>query len=89
MNKTQKETSKQPVQKFQLRGISASVFENQSENGVPFYKVSITRTYKADGEFKTATTFSRDDLPLVEVLTRQAWLSILKREAESTKKSDS
>ena len=83
-----KETNNKPMQKLQLRGISASVFENQSENGVAFYKVSITRTYKDGDEFKTTSTFSRDDLPIVQELTRQAWLTILKVEANKKKSSD-
>ncbi|MEZ5942474.1 MAG: hypothetical protein R3C18_13860 [Planctomycetaceae bacterium] len=78
-----KETNNKPMKKLQLRGISASVFANQSENGVTFYKVSITRTFKDGDEFKTTSTFSRDDLPIVQELSRQAWLTILKAEAEA------
>lgn len=87
MSKT-KETSNKPMKKLQLRGISASVFENQSENGHTFYKVSITRTFKDGDEFRTTSTFSRDDLPIVQELTRQAWLTILKAEADSSSKQE-
>jgi hypothetical protein len=85
---TTKKTSNKPVEKFQLRGISASVFENTSDNGAVFYKVSITRTYKDGDEFKTTSVFSRDDLPVVELLTRQAWVSILKRESSGSQESE-
>ncbi len=84
--KNEKESNNKPVKKFQLRGISASLFENTSEKGVPFFKVSITRTFKDGDQFKTTSTFSRDDLPIVEALSRQAWLEILKQEAAATDK---
>jgi len=89
MDNSTKENNR-PVIKFQLRGISASVFENRSENDVPFYKVSITRTYKDGKVFKTATTFGRDDLPIVETVARDAWLAIMKLESQqSSKKNES
>ncbi len=81
--------SNRPVQRLSLRGISASVFENTTDKGVPFHKVSITRTYReADGEFKTTNNFSRDDLPLVAELARQAWLSIMKFESDQSSSKD-
>ncbi|WP_145364513.1 hypothetical protein [Stratiformator vulcanicus] len=89
MPESRKENSKnKPVKKFQLRGISASIFENRSEKGSPFHKVSITRTYKDGDEFKTTGSFGRDDLPLVEALARQSWFEILKREAKARSSSD-
>lgn len=78
--------SNKPIEKFQLRGISASVFENVSEKGATFYKVSIVRTFKDGNEFKSNSVFSRDDLPVVELLTKKAWVTILKLESESDSK---
>ena len=90
MAPSNKETNNKPVLKFQLRGLTASVFENHSENGSSFYKVSITRTYKDGDTFKSTSAFGRDDLPLVAELSRQSWLSIMDREAtESKSKRDS
>jgi len=80
MPNSRKETTNKPVQKFQLRGVSASIFRNRAENGASFHKVTISRTYKEGDQFKTTSTFGRDDLPLVEALARQAWFDILKRE---------
>ena len=76
-----KKATNQPVEKFTLRGISASVFENKSDDGTVYYKVSVSRSYKDGDSFKSTSVFSRDDLPVVELLTRQSWVSILKREA--------
>ena len=50
-----------PVKKFRLRGISASVFENQTEKGQTFFKVTVQRSYKDGKTFKSTNTFSRDD----------------------------
>ena len=68
-------TSK-PVQTYRLHGISISIFANPTKaNGedTVFHKVSIQRTYKDGNEFKTTTSFGRDDLPVVELLARRAW----------------
>ena len=75
----------QPVKKFRLRGISASVFENKMEkNGQTYYKVTVQRSYKdPKGGFKSTNTFSRDDLPLLTEVATAAWRDILKREAEA------
>ena len=80
MSKTK--ASNQPIEKFQLRGISASVFENVSDKGATFYKVSIVRTFKDGKEFKSNSVFGREDLPVVELLTKKAWVTILKLESE-------
>ncbi len=78
-----------PVKVFRLRGVSASVFENASKNGdrpVTFHKVSLQRTYKDGDEFKTTTSFGRDDLPVCVHVMQQAWAYIL--DAESKRGAD-
>lgn len=83
------QTSNKPVKAFRLRGVSASVFENHSKNGersVTFHKVSLQRTYRDGDEFKTTTSFGRDDLPVCVHLMQQAWAYIL--DAESNRSSE-
>lgn len=78
-------TSK-PVQTYRLHGISVSIFANHAKaNGedTVFYKVSIQRTYKDGDEFRTTNSFSRDDLPIVELLARRASDYILAQESSS------
>ncbi|QEG21020.1 hypothetical protein [Mariniblastus fucicola] len=77
-----KKETNQPVERFQLRGITASIFENKSDSGAVFHKVSIARTYKDGDQFKSTSVFSRDDLPVVEVLTKKSWIAILQRETK-------
>jgi hypothetical protein len=73
-----------PVKVFRIRGVSASVFQNQSSSDgrdVTFYKVALQRTYKDGREFKHTTSFGRDDLPVARHVLQQAWEFILKEEA--------
>ena len=77
---------KRPVKVFRARGISASVFENESKSGDTFHKVTLQRTYYDGKEFKTTDSFSRDDLPVAGKLLGDAWEFIL--EAEEAKKKE-
>jgi hypothetical protein len=81
MANANKETGNKPVKRIQIRGITASVFRNTTDNGAAFYKVSLSRTFKDGDEFKSTTSFSRDDLPIVAELSHQAWLAIIELEA--------
>jgi len=83
---SEKTDSNKPVKSFRLRGITASVFENQSEDGKStFFKVTLQRSYKQGEEWKSTNSFGRDDLPLVSLLTKQAWEFILNTESKSQK----
>ncbi|WP_145448710.1 hypothetical protein [Gimesia panareensis] len=83
-----KTDSNKPVQSFRLRGITASVFENQSEDGkTTFYKVTLQRSYKQGEEWKSTNSFGRDDLPIVSLLTKQAWEYILNTETNGQKEN--
>lgn len=80
--------SAKPVKSFRLRGISASVFENHAKSAdrdVTFHKVSLQRTYRDGDEWKTTTSFGRDDLPIACLLLEQAWQFILETEANRGK----
>ena len=81
---SEKSDSNKPVQSFRLKGVTASVFANQSEDST-FYKVTLQRSYKQGDEWKTTTSFGRDDLPIVSLLTKQAWEYILNTESKNSK----
>lgn len=74
--------SKKPVNSFRLRGITATVFENISDDGKPFYKVTLQRSFKQNNEWKSTNSFGRDDLPILSLLTKQAWEFILNTESK-------
>jgi hypothetical protein len=62
-----------PVYEARMGRVRASVWANQTENGIRF-SVSVSRSYKdAGGNWKTATSFGREDLPLLGEVVRRAW----------------
>jgi len=72
-----------PVQVFRRRGVKISVFENRSGE-TRFHKIAIQKIYReSGGEWKTATSLGRDDLPIARLLLERAWEFILDREQES------
>ena len=83
--------SVKPVQVYRLRGISVSVFANQTQRDgreSTYHKVSVQRTYKEGEEFKTTASLSRDDLPIASMLMQRAWEFILEAEAKRGKSDD-
>ena len=76
-----------PVKVFRYRGISASVFENQTHadnQPVRFFKVSLQRAFRRDGKFEHNSSFGRDEIPVAMRVLNQAWEFILETEAAST-----
>ena len=53
-----------PVHEVRLGRIKAAIWANETENGVR-HNVTITRLYKDGDEWKTSTSFGREELPLV------------------------
>jgi hypothetical protein len=73
-----------PVKTIRLRGVSASISANQGKSDgrdITFHKVSLKRSYKDGDEWKQTTSFSRDDLPIVNLVLKRAWEFILDTEA--------
>ena len=65
------QASMKPIKVFRSRGISASVFANHAKSDgrdIVFHKVSLQRTFKDGDEWKTTTSFGRDDLPIARLL---------------------
>lgn len=77
-----KESSTKPIKTFRHRGISVSVFENKTEKNVPFYKISIVRTYKDGDEFKSTPTYSHSDLPMLVYVANEAFDYVLCKERD-------
>ena len=81
-----KSDSNKPVKTFRLRGSAASIFENRSDDGKSTVcKVTRQRSYKQGDDWKTTSSFGRDDLPIVSLLTKQAWEFILNTESSGQK----
>lgn len=85
MESSTTKSAARPIETIRLKGISASVFENKSEDGSTiFYKVSLQRSYRQGDKWKTTQSLSRDDLPIAQLLLQKAWESILRAEAKKT-----
>ena len=80
-------TNRKPVQVFKARGISASVFENETKKGESFYKICLQRTYWDGEAFQTSDSYGRDDVPLAMSLMQQAWQYVIQAEEADKKKA--
>ena len=50
-----------PIHEIRLVSIKASIWKNQSPSGT-YYNATFTRLYKDGEDWKSASTFGRDDL---------------------------
>ena len=75
-----------PVKKLKAKGISVSIFANESESaGKPYYKTTVQKFYKDGEEWKMTQSLGRDDLPIVRLLLDRAWQWIIDQEASQSK----
>lgn len=82
-------SKQQPIHEIRMGRIKATIWENQSQNGV-WYSVQISRLYKnEDGKWKQVDSFGRHDLPLVAKLADQAhsWIYETERQARAEEAS--
>ena len=83
------DSKRSPVTTFRHRTISASVFENTSDKDRAYFSVSIQRRYKdKEGAWHNSSNFMRDELPVLEHVTRQAFAFILEQEANRPAQQD-
>src|SRR5262245_1343987 len=79
-----KQERQRPVHEVRLGRIKAAVWANSTEQGVR-YSTTLTRLYrdKEDGEWRTSTSFGRDDLLLVAQVCELAIVWICHQGQES------
>src|SRR5688500_5220712 len=73
-------SAQKPIKTIRLRGVSASIFANKAKvdgKDMTFHKVSVQRAYKDGDDWKHTSSFSRDDLPVVNTVLQRAWEFIL------------
>ncbi len=80
-----KDVPNKPIETFNALGISVKVFENVSDKGAHYDRVQIVRTYRDGDTFKTTSTFSVEELPIVESFARKAYELCLSRRTEAQK----
>lgn len=62
----------EPVHRIRLGRISAAIWKNTSSNGMDWYRVNITRSWKDGDEWKEAASFDAGELPLVSTAAMMA-----------------
>lgn len=67
-----------PVQQFRVGRIRASIWANQTDQGVK-HNVTFTRLYKTGRRWQDTGTFDRDDLPLIGEVAELARQWILRQ----------
>jgi hypothetical protein len=75
-------TQQQPAHEIRLGTIKATVWANITRSG-SFFNVTIHRLYKEGEEWKQATNFSRNDLPLVAKVADRVHTWIFEQTASS------
>ena len=62
-----------PVYEIKLGRIRASIWANGSDGKNTWFNVSFARLYRDGDEWKTTSSFGRDDLPLVSKAAEMAY----------------
>ena len=62
-----------PVHEIRLGRVRASIWTNRGRGQGTWFNVSISRLYRDGNEWKTTTSFGRDDLPLVSKAAEMAY----------------
>jgi hypothetical protein len=78
----QEPAKQRPVHEVRLGRIKAAIWANETDNGVR-HNVTITRLYKDGDEWKTSTSFGREELPLVAKVADLAHTWIYQQGQES------
>ena len=72
-----------PAVKLKDGLLSATVWENQTEEGKTFYSTTLSRAYQKDDEWKESNSFNEDDLLAISRLAGKAYDSIKRLRAEA------
>ena len=62
-----------PFHEIKLGRIRASIWRNEKNQHGFWFSVSLTRYYKDGNQWKTTSTFGRDDLPLAAKAAEMAY----------------
>ena len=70
-------SSNKPVAEVRVGAVKAAIWPNQTESGTVRYNVTFSRIYKdAEGNWKSTSSFGRDDLLIVAKVADQAHTKI-------------
>ena len=70
-------SSNKPVAEVRVGAVKAAIWPNQTESGAVRYNVTFSRIYKdAEGNWKSTSSFGRDDLLVLAKVADQAHTKI-------------
>ena len=70
-------STNKPVAEVRVGSVKAAIWPNQTDSGAIRYNVTFSRIYKdADGNWKSTSSFGRDDLLVVAKVADQAHTKI-------------
>ena len=73
---------KKPAHEVKLGRIRVAIWSNQNEDADVWFNITIRRLYKAEGGWRDADSFRRDDLPIVQKAVDMAYDWVWKRQCE-------
>lgn len=76
------QTKKRPVHELRIGAVKAAVWQNDGSNG-PWHGVSFERVYRDGSEWKSSTSFGRDDLLVLAKLADRAHTWIVEQDARA------
>lgn len=77
------QSSNRPIHEIRLGHIRASIWANENSRQNVWFNVSIVRSYRDGEEWRTTSSFGRDDLPLVAKAADMAYAWIWNQRGES------
>lgn len=64
----------QPIRKYSIGTVIASIWKNHSKDGMEFLSVSLDKRYKDDsGQWKSSSSFKSSDLPKAILVMQKAY----------------
>jgi hypothetical protein len=82
---TQRSERQRPTHEIRIGRLRATIWANQHETQGTWYSITLTRSYKdGQGQWKSASSFGRDDLLVLGELTRMAFHWIHRQHQEKT-----
>jgi len=80
--------SNQPITKLKDGLISATIWNNQTENGKDHYSVTLSRSYLKNDEWREAFSFSGSELLRLARLSQAAYDEIERQKQQSASLAD-
>jgi hypothetical protein len=79
---------KKPEREIRLGRIRSAIWSNEDDDGETWFNVTLGRRYKDDGQWREASSFSRDDLPVAMQALNMAYSWIWNKQLASSRNEE-